>query len=275
MSNPIAQQSTTLAHDPMGPRKLRYVIGILCIGPVLIWQLQNPYYTLAVRLVFAGLLLLGLTRCSAPLLLILIQLDLYLTVSTLYAVEDPPEPVISFFCVVLLMLLSRLRSSQELTGVRSIAQLLTSKVHTKRSSSEHAAPMGSDHRLQVAGSEILGVAARSLLLVLAAALMLAILTPDPSSVQEYGLTPSGMHTLSIGLILCAGYLIISLPFSEFHWRHLTPNQAGIYLRSRFIGWLHHDLRGIERRRRRHRRKQAHRHRRAQNHSYSTYSKEAD
>ncbi|MCH2211299.1 MAG: hypothetical protein MK110_08350 [Fuerstiella sp.] len=245
----------------MGSAKRRYSIAACCAGSVLIWQLQNPYSTLAVQLIFAGLLLMGLIRWSAPFLLILIQLDLYLTFSDINAVEAPPRLIIAFFCVALLMLLSRLRSSQKLTGVRSFRQLLTGAVNTITIPSGQSVSPDTDNRRPTAGTEIAGIAARSLLLVLAAGWILEVSSPDGSSIQEYGLAPSDMQTLSVGLVLCAVYLMISLPFSEIRWRHLTPDQAGIYLRSRFTDWLRRDLRSIEQHRRRHRDKQSHRPRR--------------
>ena len=65
-----------------------------------------------------------------------------------------------------------------------------------------------------------------------------------------------LRTLQIGLILFTGYIALTLPLSELRWKRLTPAQAGVYLRCRFAGWLHRDLRAVERRRQKLRKKQA-------------------
>ena len=279
MPETTAQSRATLALDPMASRKLRYSIAILCISPILIWQLQNPFSASAMRLIFLGMLLLGLIRWSAAVVLILIQLDLYLTHSAVGNTREPPALIITFFCVVLLMLLSRLRSSQELSGVRSITQLLRAVVKSWSQPGKELIPVHDEKPDAAAGRELPGIAARTLLLILGARILLVMLPMEQSSVQQVGLSPAGLRTISIGLVLFIGYVVLTLPLSELRWRHLTTDQAGIYLRTRLICWLHQDLRAAERYQRRLRRKRVRQRvrqlRRAGKNGFSQYSKRAD
>ena len=205
---------------------------------------------------FLAMLLLGLIRWSAAILLILIQLDLYLTVPAMGAIREPPGLIIAFLAVVLLMLLSQLRSAQELTGIRSATQLLMSAGTALRNPETQTSSDRVEEANHEPAFETLSMTVRSLLLVLAAGLLLITFSEDRGSVRQIGLTPTGLRTLQIGLVLFTGYIALTLPLSELRWKRLTRAQAGVYLRSRFASWLHRDLRAVERRRRNLRKKQA-------------------
>lgn len=205
---------------------------------------------------FFAMLLLGLIRWSAAILLILIQLDLYLTVPAMGAIREPPGLIIAFLAVVLLMLLSRLRSAQELTGIHSATQLLLSAGTALLNPETQTSSDQVEEANHAPAFEALSITVRTLLLVLAAGLLLIMFPEDRGSVRQFGITPTGLRTLQIGLILFTGYIALTLPLSELRWKRLTLAQAGVYLRSRFAGWLHRDLRAVERRRRKLRKKQA-------------------
>ena len=161
-----------------------------------------------------------------------------------------------FLAVVLLMLLSRLRSAQELTGIRSATQLLMSAGATLLNSETQTSSDRVEEASHAPAFEALSITVRSLLFVLAAGLLLIMFSEDRGSVRQFGLTPTALRTLQIGLILFTGYIALTLPLSELRWKRLTPAQAGVYLRCRFAGWLHRDLRAVERRRQKLRKKQA-------------------
>ncbi len=275
MRDMTAPPSTTLAQDPMGIRKLCYTVAILCVSPILVWQLQNPDFSSSMRLIFLGTLLLGLIRWSAAILLVLIQLDLYLTGSVFGDSREPPGLIIAFFCVVLLMILSRLRSSQELTGIRTIAQLLSASAKKLLQPAERTSATQDEEAQTAWGPELLSIASRALILVLGAGILLVMFPVDRSSVEKIGLAPDSLRSLSIGLVLFTGYFALTLVLSEIRWKQMTPDQAGIYLRSRFLGWLHRDLRAFQRRRRRLQRKQARHLWRAGHNTFSQYSEKAD
>jgi hypothetical protein len=229
----------------------------MCVSPILIWLLQNPFFPSAMRLMFLAMLLLGLIRWSAAILLIFIQLDLYLSVPAMGAIREPPGLIIAFLAVVLLMLLSRLRSAQELTGIRSATQLLAAAGTALLNPEAQSSLDHNEEADDATATETLWIAIRTLLLVLAAGLLLIMFPEDRGSVRQFGLTPTGLRTLQIGLILFTGYIALTLPLNELRWKRLTPAQAGVYLRSRFAGWLHRDLRAVERRRRKIRKQRAH------------------
>jgi len=264
-----------MAQDTMGNRKLRYTMAVICIGLVMTWLLQNPFFPAAVRLMCFAILLLGLIRWSAAILLILIQLDLYIRTPALGTTQEPPGLMIAFLTVVLLMLLSRLRSSQELTGIRSATQLLTSAGSVLLNPGKRPFPIHAEEQGGVAAVEILAMALRSLLFVLGAGSLLLLFPEERGSVQQFGLTPSGLRTLEIGLVVFTCYILLTLPLSELKWKQLTPDQAGIYLRSRFAGWLHRDLRAVERKRRRLQRKHDGKLRRSGHNTSPEHSQKAD
>ena len=242
MRDKTASPSTTLVKDPMAARKRRYTVALLCVGLFLVLQLQNPDFSFSMRLIFVGTLLLGLVRWSAAVLLILIQLDLYLTAAALGDAREPPGLIIGFCCVVLLMIVSRLRSSQEFTGIRTHVQLLSASVKIWLPPVERTSAIP-DQDVQTGwGLEMLSITSRALILVVGAVILLATFPPDQLSVEKIGLTPAGLHALSIGLVLFAGYFVMTLSVSEIRWRCMTPDQAGICLHSQFLGWLHRDLR---------------------------------
>lgn len=271
----MTAHTSTAQTDAMASAKRRYTFIIAGTGAVLILLIQNPFFPLAMRLMFLAMLMLGLIRWSAAILLILIQLDLYISVPDFGTYQEPPALIISFVTVILLAALSRLRSSQELTGIRSATELLTSAAQSVVSP-DLLSSEDSDHdQHQGSALETFWIAARSLVFVLMAAGLLQLYPLDTASVRDYGLTPAGLRSLQIGLILFSGYLLLTLPLTELQWKRLTPEQAGIYLQSCFTAWIHRDLRAVERRRRRLRKKQARALRRHRRDSYLQYTEKVD
>lgn len=270
MHNADTPESTTILRDPMGARKRRYAVMIVLLTLLHLWLIQNPYFPSGTRLILIAVTLLGLVRWTAAILLLLIQVDLALYESTWRVSREPPMLLIAVGTVTLLMILSRLRSAQELTGVRGAAELL-------RSSGGRPDTAGEERREQSGSGaeEPLWVTGLSLTLVLAAGLLLQIVPIDQTSVREYGLTPAGMRAIRLGLFLFTAWLLIALPLGEWRWRQLTPDQAGVYLRTHFVSWLHRDLRAVERRKRRLNNKRLRALRRASRRSSSHASQKAD
>lgn len=266
---------STVQPDAMAAAKRRYTFIVAGTGAVLILLIQNPFFPLAMRLMFLAMVMLGLIRWSAAILLVLIQLDLYISVPAFGAYQEPPGLIIAFVTIILLAALSRLRSSQELTGIRSATELITSTVRSVVSPGPLSPGESDQDTSQGSAAETFWIAARSLAFVLLAAGLLQLYPLDRDSVRDYGLTPAGLRSLQIGLLLFTGYILLTLPLTELQWKRLTPDQAGIYLRSRFTGWIHRDLRAVERRRRRLRKKQARARRRHNRDSYLQYSEKAD
>ncbi len=244
---PSASQPHRLPDDMTG-RKRRYAQTILCLTPVMVWLLHNAWFPVGIRIVLGALMLLGFIRWTAALVLLLIQFHLYLDLPTPVP-QNEFEIVIVLITIVSLMVLSRLRSSQELSGIQSATHLIRSAVggagwiaDTEESASE----------LKDSGSmrEVLWLAARSVVLIAFASMLLQSVPEHESAVREYGLTATGLQTVQIGLLLFCIWVVIALPTRELHWKRMTSAQAGIWLRSQTVSWLHRDMRAIERRRRR-------------------------
>lgn len=245
--------ATENSDGSMSARKRRYAQAILCLLPVLLWLLQNAWFPVGIRIVLAALLILGLIRWTAALILLLIQFHLYLDLPTSVP-NDEFEVAIVLLTIFSLMVISRLRSSQELSGVETATHLIRSAVNTTAWFSE-AKNSEQDEEDTGTITEIVWLAARSVILVAAAGMILQSTPNHENAVREYGLTAHGLQAVQLGLLLFCGWMIIALPTRELQWKIMTPAQAGIWLRSQTVGWLHRDMRAIERRRRRQRSKQ--------------------
>ncbi len=180
--------------------------------------------------------------------------------------NQPPGLIIAVVMVLLLMVMSRLRSAQELTGVQSVRELFRSAARRLLEADPSPVDNDSQPEQRTGTAEPLWIMFAALGLVFAAEWLLQVFPPVRTAVNEFGLTPGGLRASQLGLTLFTIYIVLAVPLSELWWKRLTPDQAGVYLRSRFAGWLHRDLKAVERRKRRLRRKQARRLRRLEKHS---------
>ncbi|MCP4857428.1 MAG: hypothetical protein GY903_23335, partial [Fuerstiella sp.] len=69
-----------------------------------------------------------------------------------------------------------------------------------------------------------------------------------NTIREFRLRPSGYRVLMSGLLLFSVFLLAWLIINEGVWRRLSAAQAGVYVRSVFLKWLHRDLRMVTKRR---------------------------
>ena len=235
--------------DPSQADKIRCVLTMIVTGGLLLLIFRNPWIPSAIRLLFAIALVLGLVRWSGAILLGLIQLDLALLD------HDLPVPVgvfldfaTSVLTIALLMAVCRLRSAQELTGampVRKVLSLLVGGV-----ADQNTDGYARDDSAALSVFTWLWV----FTLVTSAGLLLVLLPADMAAVSEYGLTPTGMRCIQVGLVLVIGYTVLTVPLGELWWRRISADQAGVYLRSLYLSWSHADLRMVVRRQIRRRRK---------------------
>lgn len=228
----------------MSTRKRRYTQSLLILIPLMVWLVQDTWFPIGNRIILTGLLVLGLIRWTAALVLLLIQFHLYLDTPTVPP-RDEHEVGIVLLTLVSLMVVSRLRSTQELSGIDSATRLIRSAVSSAES-------VSTDRKADEAGSmtEVLWLAARSVIHIAIAGMLLQSVPRHEDAVREYGLTAYGLQTIQIGLLLTCAWMIVALPARELYWKRMTATQAGIWLRSQTVKWLHRDLRAIERRRRR-------------------------
>jgi hypothetical protein len=62
------------------------------------------------------------------------------------------------------------------------------------------------------------------------------------------LNPSGYRLIILGLKLFSVAFVSWIAINELVWRSLSRSQAGIYLRSTFLSWIHRDFRMVVKRR---------------------------
>jgi hypothetical protein len=193
-------------------------------------------------------MVLGSIRWTAGLVFLLIQFHLYLDLPTAIP-QDEFEIGIVLLTIVSLMVISRLRSSQELFGVQSATNLFRSALGGNEWTSADDKPDPLPEQTH-STREMVWLAASSVMLVAVAGMLLQSVPKHQNAVREYGLTANGLQTIQIGLLLFCVWMIVALPTRELNWKRMTPTQAGIWLRSQTVNWLHRDLRAIERRQRR-------------------------
>lgn len=232
--------TTTTDTDPMLPRKWLLTRALLLLAIILLLIIQDVWFPSGMRLILLGLLLLGLIRWTAALILLLVQLHLYAGV-TLGMESNWIEPMIVVLTIFTLMVVSRLRSCQQLTGIRSGTSLLRGAFWLDRQDAAvSAAPIG----------EAVWVATVTCVTVAAAGFLLQNVPEVRMSARTLALTPSGLRTITIGLMLFAVWILIDLPLKEIHWKQIRRQQAGVWLRSQLAGWFYRDLKAVEHHRRR-------------------------
>ena len=244
-------QSSQLRNDAMLPRKQRYVQILLCLTPLLVLALDQTWFPIGIRIVLAGIMLLGLIRWTAAILLILIQVHWYMDPFP-RMVLNSSDLILILLTVMSLMILSRLRSAQELTGIRSASDLLSTSIRGLPTATDAAGVTASpvaQHRHR-SGRELVWMVTRSLFVVALAGMIPQWIPATTNSATEYGLTASGIRTMQLGLLLFAAWLFLALPLAELRWKRMAAAPAGVWLRSQFVGWYHRDMRGIEKKRRR-------------------------
>ena len=74
------------------------------------------------------------------------------------------------------------------------------------------------------------------------------------TIREYRLIPSGYRVIMLSLKIFSIVLVSWIAVNEIVWRSLSPKQAGVYLRSTFLNWIHRDFAMVVKRRLKKRRK---------------------
>ena len=221
---------------------------------------------LSLKFFFLAILVLTLRRWTGALLLALLQTHLYFLEPR--GVSDPiSEFVWVMATVVLIMAVSRFRCLQDIdqhsTVRRLLSELTSSSAHSHRPTSQTMSQSLTTAILTVGRCVLLLIAC-----VLLALLVMSLVPVDTTftglnTIREYRLRPSGYRVIMLGLLLFAVFVVAWLAINEGVWRRLSATQAGIYLRSVFLKWLHRDVRMVIKGRLRRRRRTARRAERAE------------
>ncbi len=238
------------------PFRLILQLSVFAVVAALL-MLLTPELPLSAKLFIIALVLLTLKHWGGVLVLLPVQADLFFREGSRFAgLRGPSGIVFVFIVVTVLMFVARQRQvlSQIVGG--SVFNLL--KDLSSRSTARHETAderSGSPLLLRMATSAIRGVALL-LCCTIAARVLLACL-PDSRELQgnlrdltEIDPTMSAAATLVISLV--ATWLVVS----EIAWRHLTPAQSRVLLRSVFLKIHYRDLRMIVLRRLKQRRRRA-------------------
>lgn len=252
-----SRRSATVVTPPVSadPDLWQHIYLLLtgAMGVLMVWAFAtDSSLSLPLRLIFLALLVLTLKRWTGAAMLGLIQLHLLLMEPPARDLQEIGGGLLWVaLTMVLLMIVSRYRTLQERDHASSITAfggLLSSSGSGRPPTpeSDDDAPEQIWYNLK----HLLQQCLRGLLLIVACAVLAALvihLVPQESvslTIREFRLKPSGYRLIRLALGLFAAWLVAWIIVNELVWRSLSSAQAGMYLRSTVIQWLHRDLRMI-------------------------------
>ncbi|MEO2013745.1 MAG: hypothetical protein ABGZ53_05185 [Fuerstiella sp.] len=236
---------------------------IFCGWFFLTFLYTGAVLNLSLKFFFLAILVLTLRRWTGALLLALLQIHLFFLEPRALGFRGVASELLWVVATVLLvMAVSRFRTLQEIDKHSTIRQLLSSLTASAPRTDGRVSPALS--RYSVAAMLVIG---RSVLLLVAcvvlAFLLMSLVPVDTTftglnTIREFRLRPSGYRVIMSGLLLFSVFVLAWLVINEGVWRRLSTVQAGVYLRSVFLKWLHRDLRMVTKRRLKRRRRLARR-----------------
>ncbi|MDG1893930.1 MAG: hypothetical protein P8J37_03380 [Fuerstiella sp.] len=216
---------------------------------------------LSLKFFFLAILVLTLRRWTGALLMALLQIHLFFLEPRVVGSGGAGGEVVWVVATVLLiMAVSRFRTLQEKDEHSTVRRLLSSL--NARTVNTHERDASALSRHSFAAFVTVG---RPVLLLIACAVLaldlMSLVPPDRTitglnTIREFRLRPSGYRVIMSGLLLFSAFILGWLVINEVVWRRLSPSQAGIYLRSVSVKWLHRDLRMLTKRRLKMRRRTA-------------------
>ncbi len=234
---------------PAAPRfwQLVYFLMIIVITFMLLPTLfTRVEFRLPLTLIALALLLLTLKRWTAVLLLGVLQLQAFFA----ERVAKPSELSISFMwglmCVALVMVVSRYRTLQERDN-QSVFFSLGKLISTVKHPSLQQTRILSDNLLKIVW-QLVKTALLIIVCGVIAAWLLSSVPLPTDSIKQLGLKPDGYRLIVLALKLFSIALVSWIAINEIVWRCLSRKQAGIYVRSTFLNWLHRDFRMVVSRR---------------------------
>mgnify|MGYP006928168716 FL=1 len=253
MSDGVAQsQAVAVAdHGPTVPRfwQLIYFLLTLAFCFLLQWTLfPRVEIRLPVTLILmALLLLLTLKRWTGAIFLCILQLHAFFA-------EAPQRPMDAsaasfpwlFLAVALIVMVSRYRTLQERDNQSVISSLGTLLSTFRKPESANVQLI--IRNLRKILLQLVMAAGVVTFCAVAASWLLASVPLLPNTIREVGLNPSGYRLIILGLKLFSVAFVSWIAINELVWRSLSRSQAGIYLRSTFLSWIHRDFRMVVKRR---------------------------
>ncbi|HIF00215.1 MAG: hypothetical protein ABGZ23_01500 [Fuerstiella sp.] len=258
-----AENSAAVRPDLQIMKAANLLLVMFCGWFFLTFLYTGAVLNLSLKFFFLAILVLTLRRWTGALLLALLQVHLFFLEPHVVSSRSIVGEFVWVMATVLLMMaVSRFRTLQEIDKQSTVRRLLSSLT-------AGAAPM--DGRVSPTMSRYSGAAmvtvGRSVLLLVAcsvlAYLLMSLVPVDTTftglnTIREFRLRPTGYRVIMSGLLLFSVFVLAWLVINEGVWRRLSPAQAGVYLRSVFLKWLHRDLRMVTKRRLKRRRRMARR-----------------
>lgn len=239
---------------------LVYFLLIIVLGGMFVWTLfPGMPVRGSLALVFLALLLLSVKRWTGALLLSLVLLHLY--------EFDPQDQLVLiestsllwvFFAVMLVVAVSRYRTLQE-HGRQSMTAAFGHVWQATANVDRAAADRLVDNLKQIIIQLVKVTLVIAMCATVASFLLASVpLIPDSSGFtrREYKLVPTGYRIIVLGLKLFCIALVSWIAVNELIWRNLSQKQAGVYLRSTFLVWIHRDFRMVLKRQMKLRRKKS-------------------
>ncbi len=257
--NAPADNSAAVKPELQFMKAANLLVIMFCGWFFLTFLYTGAVLNLSLKFFFLAILVLTLRRWTGALLLALLQIHLFfLEPRTLGFRSIAAEFLWVMATVLLVMAVSRFRTLQEIDEHSTIRRLLSSLTAGPAGMNGRVSPASFRH--SVAAMFTIG---RSVLLLIAcSALAFFLMSFVPmdttftglNTIREFRLRPSGYRVLMSGLLLFSVFLLAWLIINEGVWRRLSAAQAGVYVRSVFLKWLHRDLRMVTKRRLKRRRR---------------------
>lgn len=247
-----AHAITETAEEPMpaaAPRLWQLVYFLLTV--TFTFMLLSTLFPrieirLPLTLIVLALLLLSLKRWTGVLFLLVLQLHAFSSERPLPPSVTSVSFVWGLIGVGLVLVVSRYRTLQERDG-QSVFHSLGALVSAVRTPSVPEVQLLTENLRQIAW-QLLKAALMIVVCGVAAAWLLSSVPLQMSSIREVGLQPAGHRLIILSLKLFIIALVSWIAINEIAWRSLSRSQAGIYVRSTFLNWIHRDLRMVVARR---------------------------
>lgn len=257
---PRPGDSAAAAGSETSPRfwSLAYFVLTVALGGLFVWTLfPGIEIRTSLLLIFLALLVLTLKRWTGALLLAIVQLHLfYFDPRDRLSLMSTGSFFWVFFAVVLVLAVSRYRTLQD-HDRQSVGKTFGHLWRFLRRPDAAVAQNLMGNLIQVS----IQLVKASVIIAFSAYVAWYLLASEPLNprangftIREYRLIPSGYRVIMLGLKIFSIVLVSWIAVNEIVWRSLSPKQAGVYLRSTFLNWIHRDFRMVVKRRLKSRRK---------------------
>lgn len=241
-----AESETNYPAAPRFWQLVYFLLTIVACFMLLPTLFPRVDFRLPLTLMVLALLLLTLKRWTGVLFLCVLQLHAFVTEGARFPTEASVSFVWGLMCVALVVVVSRYRTLQERDN-QSVFFSLGKAISTVRKPALPEVQILADNLLKIVW-QLVKTALMITVCAVVAYWLLSSVPLDLNAVSQVGLQPTGHRLIVLALKLFIIALVSWIAVNEIVWRSLSRKQAGIYVRSTFLNWIHRDFRMVVARR---------------------------